>query len=235
MLISGITPFSLLDYPGKASTIVFTPGCNYRCGFCHNPEFVVPEQIQKIKDSFIPEQSFFRFLDTRKGLLDGVVITGGEPTLQHDLEHFIRAVRARGFLVKLDSNGNRPEILEDFLKKNLVDYVAMDVKTSPEFYKQLAGPRADADAIQKSIDLLMNSGIDYEFRSTLVSGFHTEQQLKGMAEMMKGARELHLQTFRPEKTLDPAFEDNRAFSKEEMHRFADDFFAPVIKKVCVRA
>lgn len=234
MVISGIQKFSILDFPGKTACIVFTPGCNFRCGFCYNPEFVLPEEIKKISDSFIPESAFFNFLDQRKDLLDGVVITGGEPTVIADLPSFMAKIRKKDFLVKLDSNGNKPEVLKDVFKRGLVDYIAMDIKTSLANYQDLAGEGANPKNIEESIELIMKSGIPYEFRSTIVREIHTEKILKEMAELIKGAELYYMQAFRPGQTLDPAVSDYHPYDEKEMKRMANDIFGRHVKKVGVR-
>lgn len=234
MLISGVQQFTMLDYPNKTACIVFTPGCNFRCGFCHNPEFVLPEEIDQIKESFIPEAAFFHFLETRKGLLDGVVITGGEPTLMGDLLEFIQKVKNMGFLVKLDSNGNTPTILKKILETGLVDYVAMDIKTTLPKYKELVGLRAREEYIQEAITCIKESGIDHEFRSTIVKEVHTADVLQGMVELVSGAKRYFLQNFRPEKTLDPVFEQYHGFSDSELHGIRE-LFASVVEEVGVRS
>ncbi|OGH67007.1 MAG: anaerobic ribonucleoside-triphosphate reductase activating protein [Candidatus Magasanikbacteria bacterium RIFCSPHIGHO2_02_FULL_41_13] len=233
MLISAIQKFTMLDYPEHTACIVFTPGCNFRCGYCHNPEFVLPEMIAKIRNSFIPEDVFFHFLEQRIGKLDGVVITGGEPTLMPDLRQFIEKIKNLGFLIKLDSNGGRPEVLEKLFAENLLDYVAMDVKTSLREYPRLVGPRLDPNKIQKSIEIIMNSGVDYEFRATMMKELHPAEVLESMSEMMHGAKQFFLQTFRPQKTLDPKFENYQAFSSSELENIAQ-IFAKNIDHVYVR-
>lgn len=223
MLISGIQQCTLIDYPEKTACIVFTPGCNFRCGFCHNPEFVLPGRIAKIKDTFIPESSFFRFLDTRKGLLDGVVISGGEPTMMPDLIRFMHEIKSRGFLVKLDTNGNKPAVIQEALSEGVVDYLAMDFKTSLEYYRLLVGPLVRPDRVAQSIRLIMESGIAYEFRSTLIKEIHSEPILEDMADTIRGAAQFFLQTFGNGTTLDPKFQTFHPFSNEEMERIADTF------------
>ncbi len=234
MLISGIQQFTLLDYPDKTACIVFTPGCNFRCGFCHNPEFVLPEEIEQIKDSFIPEAAFFRFLEERQGLLDGVVITGGEPTLMGDLLPFIEKIKEMGFLVKLDSNGNTPQILKKIVETGLVDYVAMDIKTILPKYKELVGSRVREAHIQEAISFIKDHGIDHEFRSTIIKEVHTPDVLQGMAVLVEGARRYFLQNFRPEKTLDPAFEHYHGFSESELYDIRE-LFVPVVAEVGIRS
>ena len=223
MIISGIQKFTLLDFPGKIACIIFTGGCNYRCGFCHNPEFVLLEELAKISKNFIPEVAVLNFLEERRGLLQGVVITGGEPTIMPDLEKFIVKVRALGFAVKLDSNGNRPEILQSLIKKGLVDYIAMDFKTSLPEYQSLVGKWADEKKLQESIDILKEGKVDYEFRTTLICEIHTPEILEAMRETLAGAKRLYLQTFRSGITLDPAFKDFHPFSSDEMEDIAKLF------------
>lgn len=223
MLISGIQPFTLLDYPGKTACIIFIPGCNFRCGFCHNPEFVIPEKIIQIKDSFISEEAVFNFLLERRGLLDGVVITGGEPTTAPDLVPFMQKIRRLGFLVKLDTNGNRPDVIAKALQERVVDYIAMDVKTDLNGYKKLVGPLIRTDNIKNSINLIKNSTIQYEFRSTLLKEIHTDSVLEKMAELVDGAQNWFLQKFRPDNTLAPTFTTYHPFTDEEIKTIADRF------------
>lgn len=233
MLISGVQPFSLLDFPARTSCIVFTLGCNFRCGYCHNPEFVLPTCVARIRGACIPTKTFFSFLDSRRGLLDGVVITGGEPTLMPDLLPFMHEIRARGFSVKLDTNGSRPHVLEAALASSAVDYAAMDYKTSCAQYPSLVGPLGGAQFIMRSKELLMRSKMPYEFRTTLVRELHTEEVLVDMARELRGAARLFLQTFRPATTLDPAFAQYHPFSEEETVDIAERFRSDV-KEVLVR-
>lgn len=216
MQISAVQQFSLLDFPEKTSCIVFTPGCNFRCGYCHNPEFVLPEELKKLKGSFIDEASFFRFLDGRIGLLDGVVITGGEPTIQHDLSQFIEKVKARGFLVKLDTNGSHPMLLDQLIRNGMLDYVAMDVKSSLAGYPSLVGNRVSPEKIKESIDILKQGNVPYEFRSTLIKECHPEAVLTDMANLLAGADTLYLQSFRSGITLDSSYAQYHPFSSQEM-------------------
>lgn len=223
MIISGIQKFTLLDFPGKISCVIFTGGCNYRCGFCHNPEFVLPEELAKLSKNFIPEEAVLNFLKQRQGMLEGVVITGGEPTIMRDLEDFIVKVRSLGYAIKLDSNGNKPEVLQALIDKKLVDYVAMDFKTSLPDYKALVGQWADEIKLRESIELLKKGDVDYEFRSTLIREVHTREILEAMRETIAGAKRLYLQTFRNGITLSPAFAEYHPFSQEEMQAIAQQF------------
>jgi len=234
MLISGIQPCTFLDYPNKTACIVFTPGCNFRCAYCHNPEFVLPERIVKLRPNFILEETFFRFLDRRIDLLDGVVVTGGEPTLMPDLLEFLRKVKDRGFKTKLDTNGNRPAVLKRALDEELVDYVAMDVKTSLAEYKNLAGVLADPDKIAESIEILKASPIESEFRCTILKEFHPQSVLDDMAKLLAGAKIFYLQKFRPGVTLKEEAGGYHPFTNEETEEIAN-FFRQTVSSVIIRA
>lgn len=233
MQLSGVNKLTLLDYPGHTACIFFTPGCNFRCGYCHNPEFVLPQELCQIQKSFIPEAVAFAFLRERQGRLDGVVITGGEPTIQPDLERFIRAVKELGFLVKLDTNGNKPEVLKRLVSEGLIDYVAMDVKSSPSEYTNLVGKLADAEAIRESMEFLKTDVVDYEFRTTLVKEKHSREVLEDMQKTLMGAKRFFLQTFRNGIVLDPAYRHCTPFSQSEMERL-QSFFGQVVEVVKIR-
>lgn len=233
MKFSAIQKFTLLDYPGKVACIAFTPGCTMRCGFCHNPEFVVPEEIRVLQPSFIDEATFLNFLGERQGLLDGVVISGGEPTVWQELPVVIAKIKERGFLVKLDTNGNNPVMLEALLTDGLLDYVAMDVKTSLADYRSLVGVGVNPENIEKSIDLLKVSDIPYEFRTTLIKEIHTEPILEALEKLIAGAREYYLQIFRPGHVLSPAFTNYHPFSHEEMELLRERF-GKLVGKIGVR-
>jgi pyruvate formate lyase activating enzyme len=234
MLISGVQKFTMLDYPDKIAAIVFTPGCNMRCGFCHNKEFVLPEEIKELQPSFIPQQAILNFLKNRKGKLDGLVISGGEPTVQPDLKDFIKEVRKMGFLVKLDTNGNLSDILKDLVNEKLVDYVAMDVKTTLENYTDLVGDMANPDEISKSINFLKQGSVSYEFRTTIIDGIHTIDIIKKMAKLLEGSDKLYLQKFRPETTLDPKFQTKKPVSDKQIKEFIKIFEKNNIKNVDIR-
>ena len=203
MLIGGFQKLTLIDYPGKVATTVFTVGCNFRCPFCHNPELVIPER--ELVKQFKPiEKEFFTFLGKRKGKLDGVCITGGEPTLYPDLPEFIRRIKAMGFLVKLDSNGTNPKMLRKLFKEKLVDFTAMDIKNRPEKYAETTGTDAvDMDTIRESIALIRKSGMPYEFRTTVVPGLHEEKDFDGVVDLIDGATSYYLQEFRDFHILSP--------------------------------
>jgi len=233
MLISGVQKFTMLDFPEHTSAIVFTPGCNMRCGYCHNKEFVLPEELKKIANSFIDEKIIFNFLESRKGLLDGLVISGGEPTLHKDLKNFILKVREMGFKIKLDTNGAKFEVLKELVDKGLLDYVAMDIKSSFAQYTSLVGNMVDVKEIERSMNFLKENNVDYEFRTTFVEQIHSDEIIKDMLEMLKGSEKYFLQSFRPGITLDDNFCNYNAFSKEKMLELKK-MFGKSIKMVDIR-
>ncbi|QQS61365.1 MAG: anaerobic ribonucleoside-triphosphate reductase activating protein [Candidatus Moraniibacteriota bacterium] len=202
MHIAGFEKFTLLDYPGKMATVVFTPGCVFRCPFCHNPELVeVTDSISLELFKKNREEEFFDFLEKRKGKLDAVCITGGEPTLQKDLLETISRIRSLGFLIKLDTNGFFPDIVEKILNENVVDYWAMDIKHMPEKYSLATGVSVPLDDIKRSVSLLMKRAKEYEFRTTVVPGIHEEEDFFRIAEWIDGASAYYLQEFRQGKIL----------------------------------
>jgi pyruvate formate lyase activating enzyme len=200
MQIGGFEKFTMVDYPGKLAATVFTVGCSFRCPFCHNPELVSNIQYPT---SDAAEDDFFEFLKIRKGKLEAVCITGGEPTIQPDIILFIEKIKAMGFLVKLDSNGTRPDVLRKIIDKKIVDYIAMDIKNAPEKYSETTGVTADIERVKLSVDLIKNSGIDYEFRTTVVPGLHDEKDFEKIAVWIDGAKKYYLQEYRDFKILDP--------------------------------
>lgn len=211
MVIGGIQKFSTVDYPGYAVATIFTVGCNMRCGYCHNPELVLPEQYA----GGIPTEEILEFLETRRGKLDGVAISGGEPTEQADLVEFIRAVRAMGFRVKLDTNGTRPEIIRELLADDLVDFIAMDVKGPLEKYSEIASRPVDLAAIQESIRLIKT--IDHEFRTTIVRGQLMPSDFEKVGRLVRGAKRYALQFFVDSGELvSQQFRGRESFSPDEM-------------------
>ena len=192
MRLGGIQKLTLLDYPGVVACTVFTLGCNMRCPFCHNSLLVTKTD----EAEEYPVEDFFAFLEKRRGILDGVAITGGEPLLQSDIGEFIAKIKAMGYKVKLDTNGSFPDKLEEILKSGNVDYVAMDIKNSPGKYAETVGiPGFDVSKIQRSIEIIRSSGIEHEFRTTVVSPLHDGESIAGAAEMVKGAPKYFLQNF----------------------------------------
>ncbi len=212
MKIGGFSKLTLLDFPGCVACIVFTSGCNFRCPFCHNASLVT-----HTKDSEdISEDEILSYLKKRKGLLDGVVITGGEPLLQNGIEDFIIKVRDLGYKVKLDTNGSFPDKLKNLLDKGLLDYVAMDIKNSKEKYSATAGCEVNLADIEKSISLLENSGIDYELRTTVTQELHNEDDIKNIALWIKKSPKYFIQNFK--NSGDIVGENLSEFSKDDLEK-----------------
>ncbi len=217
MKIGGLQKFTLIDYPEKIACTVFLSGCNFRCPWCYSPELVLPEEIERNRG--IDKEDFFSFLRKRKGRLEGVVICGGEPTIHKDLFPFIKEIRKEGFPVKIDTNGSYPEVLEELIKESLIDYIAMDVKLSPENYGKITVEENYAGKIKKSIKLLLEDRVNYEFRTTLVPGVHDIKEVKEIGEEIKGAKRYFLQNFLPEKNMEKSFLKEKPFTKEELEEF----------------
>ncbi|NLD47349.1 MAG: anaerobic ribonucleoside-triphosphate reductase activating protein [Clostridiaceae bacterium] len=192
MKIAGLQRTSFVDYPGKIAAVVFTPGCNLDCHYCHNRKLLSDETVT---DKISPED-IFAFLKERQGFLDAVVVSGGEPTLQPGLEGFLSCVKNLGFNTKLDTNGTNPDIVKRLVDRNLIDYIAMDIKAPFDKYKDICGGSGYLDRIDQSIDLLMQGGIDYEFRTTFTPRLK-EEDIFRIAGRIKGARAYALQQFRP--------------------------------------
>lgn len=212
MEFGGFEKFTLIDYPGKVACMVYTIGCPFRCPYCHNPELV-----DETCTTRIPEKAVFDFLDERKGMLDGVVITGGEPTMHNEkLMQFCKEVKRRGFLVKLDSNGVDPAFLEKAIDEKLVDYIAMDIKSPLSKYSQTVARAVNVEAIKKSIEIIKGSGIDYEFRTTIVKSMLSPEDIEGIGKEIQGATTYYLQKFVPTKILNPQFLSKVSYSDEEL-------------------
>ncbi len=214
MKISGLQKLTLLDFPGKMACTVFTYGCNFRCPFCHNALLVTEQNSDSIS-----EDEFFSFLKKRQGILDGVCISGGEPTLQNDLADFIRKIKALGYAVKLDTNGSRPEVLKKLINEKLLDYVAMDIKNSLQKYSLTCGCEVDTTPITESISIIRESGIDHEFRTTTVREYHSAEDFIKIADLLEGNSKYFIQHFEDSGNL--IGENLSAFSKEEMSFFAE--------------
>ena len=210
----GIDKFSLLDFEDRISCVLFCKPCNYRCPFCHNGTTVLEAE------TVIPFEDILEYLESRKGLIDAVVVSGGEPTLMPDLKEKIIKLKEMGFLIKLDTNGTNPEVVKDLYENHLIDYVAMDIKNSFVKYAMTVGVKnAFLDKISQTIQFLMTSGIDYEFRTTLIDEFHNEQDMRDIAETIKGAKRLYLQKYVDrESCIAHGFHE---VSKEKAERFVD--------------
>ncbi len=225
MEIHGFNKTTLLDYPGHVAATVFTGGCNFRCPFCHNADLVLNPGSQTL----VPEGEVLSHLKKRRGILEGVCITGGEPTLQPDLPDFIRKVRELGYLVKLDTNGYMPEVLTRLLAEGMLDYVAMDVKAAPDNYQNASGcPGLIFDRIEKSISVLKDCKIPYEFRTTVVQGLHTVQEFDAIGRLLEGSRVYYLQAFREsENVIQEGFRTFPADVMEEIRKKAGKYIDKV--------
>ena len=199
MFIAGMQKLTLLDFPGVVACTLFTAGCNFRCPWCHNAGLVLPDEMS---DRLLESEEVLSFLEKRKGVLDGVCVTGGEPLLQAELPDFLRRVKGLGYRVKLDTNGSFPERLEALVRENLVDRVAMDIKNGPSRYAETAGRKdLDLSAVTVSKDFLLSDPVDYEFRTTVVRGLHTEESLLEAADWIAGAKQWFLQQFKDSGSL----------------------------------
>lgn len=218
MKVTGIQKLTLLDYPGVVACTVFTAGCNFRCPFCHNAMLVLPEQID---DECLTDDEVFGFLKKRRGVLDGVAVTGGEPLLHADMPEFLARVKELGYKIKLDTNGSNPELLSEIVKNKLVDRVAMDIKNAPEEYARTIGLKSfDIAPVERSKEMLLRGDINYEFRTTVVKGIHTKESLIGAAKWIEGAKEYYLQQFKDSGNL--ILPDGlSAYDEKQMHALAD--------------
>lgn len=215
MKICGLNKTTLLDYPGKVAATIFLGGCNFRCPFCQNGGLVLAPQEQPE----ISTEAIGAFLKKRKGILDGVCVTGGEPTLSVQLPEFLGKIKEMGYLVKLDTNGTKPEMIDELLKKDLVDYIAMDIKTSREQYEKAAGiKQPDIEKISQSVQMIIDRAPDYEFRTTVVRELHSREDFVHMGNWLKGAKVCYLQAYRDsEGVIRPGFS---SYSRKEMEEFA---------------
>lgn len=210
MFIGGLQKSSLIDYPEKISAIIFTQGCNFRCPYCHNPELIEGKASCEIS-----QDALFQFLKTRVGKLDGIVITGGEPTLQKDLPEFIKKIKELGFAVKLDTNGTNPQMLKHLIDEKLIDYVAMDIKSPLDKYCEVVCAKVDTKKIEESINILKNSNIEYEYRTTVVKSQLAYEDFEKIGAIINDAPKYYLQKFLPTKTLNRFFVNQSTYSDEE--------------------
>lgn len=216
--IGGFQKSSLIDYPEKISAIIFIQGCNFKCPYCHNPELVGRTSCAPLNTSEVLD-----FLKSRIGKLDGVVITGGEPTLHKDLPELILQIKDLGFLVKLDTNGTNPDLLQDLIDKKLIDYVAMDIKAPIEKYSDVVCAKVDTENILKSIEILKKSNVDYEFRTTVVKSQLSLEDFEKIGKMIKNTNKYYLQRFVPTKTLNKSFVNQLTYTDEK--------FTPIIENL----
>ena len=225
MIIGGMQKFSLIDYPGKISAVIFLPGCNFRCGFCHNPELVDPELLKD--QSKISEQEILDFLATRRGKLDGVCITGGEPTIWKDLPEFIEKIKKLGFLIKLDTNGTNPEMVEKVIDN--IDYFAIDIKNAPAKYRATVNVEVSGANIEKTLKIIVARAVPLELRTTVVPGLIVKEdfvKIKEWLESLGVLEKVHsyaIQQFRPLKTLNKEFQNIRPYKDEELREMGKVF------------
>lgn len=217
MKIGGFLKQSFIDYPGNIASVIFTSGCNFRCFYCHNLDLVLPERIQE--NQFIEESEIFDYLLKNKSLLDAVVITGGEPTIHKDLPEFIKKIKGLNLLVKLDTNGTNPDLVKNLINKKMVDYIAMDVKSTFEInkYKTIVGEQFNSkelEGIKESVNLIINSGIKFEFRTTLVKPFHSFKEIEDISNHLSG--NYYLQQYRPLNSLNHCNKDFIQFKAREI-------------------
>lgn len=225
MLIKGLVKTTLIDYPAKVACTIFLAGCNFRCPYCQNPDLVNYDGLPTI-----PQEEVFEHLKSRKKWLDGVCVSGGEPTLNKELPEFLRKIKSMGFLVKLDTNGTNPEMLKKLLDEKLVDYIAMDIKAPLERYGEVVRAKVNLEKIRQSVEIIQNSGIasaraqdsrtsfaiDYEFRTTVVPTLLGGNDIEKICLWLRGSKRYYLQQFRPDTTLDASFRKVAPYKHEEM-------------------
>ncbi|MEN6374119.1 MAG: anaerobic ribonucleoside-triphosphate reductase activating protein [Smithella sp.] len=214
MKIGGLQKVSLIDYPGLICATIFLQGCNFRCSYCHNPELVNPQLFSPC----LKEREVLDFLKTRRGKLDGVTITGGEPTLQEDLASFIKKIKKLGFVVKLDTNGSRPQVIKALLDEKLLDFIAMDIKGPLEKYESIVCIMLDSKRIEESIKIILKSKIPHEFRTTILPSQLTPKDVSKITKLITGAKRYALQKFMPGKTLNDKFGEEKNYSEDELEK-----------------
>jgi len=232
MLIAGLQKTTLIDYPGKIACVVFLAGCNFRCPWCYSSELVLPLKI--VKQPRLSEKDFFDFLRERQGLLEGVVICGGEPTINKDLPQFIEKIKNLGYSVKLDTNGSNPEMLKNLVNGKLIDYVAMDIKGPAGVYENIIGEGVKLEDIKNSVEFLKKGNLDFEFRTTVVNTIHSKNDFLEIAKWIGAPNvKYYLQNFRAEKTINPEFEKIKPFKTEFLQKIAKEI-SPYFKICQVR-
>lgn len=211
LLIKGIQKTSLIDYPGKVAATIFVGMCSFRCPFCYNKDLVVGyDGLPSIK-----EKEVIDYIESKRKWFDGVCISGGEPTMHKELPSFIKKIKERGFLVKLDTNGSNPEMLNELINDKLVDYVAMDIKAPLERYDEVVRVKANKKDIQSSVDILKQGRVDYEFRTTAVPGLFSKEDAEKIGQWLKGSKRFFIQQFRPDKkTIDSAYSSKKPFEED---------------------
>ncbi|MBI2105843.1 anaerobic ribonucleoside-triphosphate reductase activating protein [Candidatus Woesearchaeota archaeon] len=226
MNIAGLQKFTLIDYPGKLACTIFLHGCNFRCGYCHNPKLVISHESK-----FLNKKEVLLFLKERKKYLDGVCITGGEALINTELPDFLKEIKKLDYKIKLDTNGSNPKLLQEIIDKKLIDYVAIDIKHSKEFYESITGININLNNIEKSIKIIAGSELDYELRTTVVPGYHDPQKINEISRWIynlieKKAKKYAIQNFvaRKDGLIDKKFESIKSFSTEELEEIKRDIF-----------
>ena len=228
MVIAGLQNLSLVDYPGYLSAVIFFQGCNFKCGYCQNPDLVTLE-----KKFAFSEQKVFDYLNLRKDKLEAVVISGGEPAIYEDLPDFLERIKSLNLKIKFDTNGSRPGVIEDLIKRELVDYIAIDIKTSLPKYKLLTDEKDIKKKLKESIRLTMLSTVDYEFRTTCAPGIVEEKDFHKIGKLVKGATKYYLQQFRNQVVFDESFREVKPYDTEELEKFAE-ILRKYVQKVALR-
>ena len=229
LIIAGLQKTSLIDFPGRVSCVVFLTGCNFRCPYCHNPDLALGRYPTRISPAALID-----LLAQRRVLLDGIVISGGEPTLWPQLPELCLQFRQLGLALKLDTNGSRPEMVRALIRDGLVDYIAMDLKSAPEDYGPPWAPEGSGDMVRQSIDVVMGGGVDYEFRTTCAPGFVDAVRIKAMAGAIRGARRFILQKFNPQTVLDPEYSHNAGTDNGQITALAQ-LAAPFVQSCTIRS
>lgn len=212
MKIGGLQKISLIDYPGLLCAVIFTQGCNFRCAYCHNPELIDPRKFS----SPLSEDDLVAFLEKRKGKLDAVTITGGEPTLQPDLLPFVYHLKTMGYRIKIDTNGSNPDVIYHLINDHLIDYIAMDIKGPFDLYHKVTCSNIKVDKIQQSIEIVMKSGVLYEFRTTVLKSMLKPGDMMKIGELIKNARIYYLQRYIPSKKIDKEFISFEKYTDDEL-------------------
>lgn len=228
MIIAGIKPFTLIDYSGKIACTLFIYGCNFRCSYCYNRKLVLEEPETEIKIDEIID-----FLKLRSDFLDGICITGGEPTIHMELPFFLEKIKSEGYNIKLDTNGSNPTMLQKLINEKLVDYVALDIKAPINEYEKITRVKINKRNIQKSVNLLRNGNVDYEYRTTIVPGLIGKNELKEIGEWLKGSTKFFLQQFKPVNTLNEAFVEIKPFPEETLQQYYE-FLKPNFNHCAIR-
>ncbi|MCF8026714.1 MAG: anaerobic ribonucleoside-triphosphate reductase activating protein [Desulfobacteraceae bacterium] len=231
MRIGGLLKYSLIDYPPQISCVIFTSGCNFHCPYCHNPELAAPGPDTRE----VSVDTVWEFLGTRGKYLDAVVVSGGEPTLHTDLAEFCRQIRSRGFAIKLDTNGSHPAVIRELIRRELVNYIAMDLKTPPDRYPEAISNHVDPDAIRQSVRVILDSGVPHEFRTTCVNPFTDASAVAEMAELIRGANLHAIQKPGTDNVLSPEFfkTNDRLHTDDELARFRS-VFAETVSQAIIR-